>query len=94
MLHWMVKGRVPSTHHLTEATWNTWVVLITQGAQMENLNSQGILEEIMDWTESRDFGTLLKKTHTKEASLYKGLAEGERHGALFTNRSCHVIGNH
>ena len=32
VLGWMFKGRVPSTHHATDATWSKWVALITQRA--------------------------------------------------------------
>ena len=29
VLNWMFKGKVPSTHHATDATWSKWTVLIT-----------------------------------------------------------------
>ncbi|KAK4810543.1 hypothetical protein QYF61_004506 [Mycteria americana] len=52
----MFKGRVPSTHHATDATWSKWVALITQQARIGNPNGPGILEVIMDWPEGKDFG--------------------------------------
>ncbi|KAK4814675.1 hypothetical protein QYF61_024982 [Mycteria americana] len=51
VLGWTFKGRVPSTHHATDATWSKWVALITQQAQMGNPSHPGILEVIMDWPE-------------------------------------------
>lgn len=30
VLGWMFKGRVPFTHHATDATWSKWVALIIQ----------------------------------------------------------------
>ncbi|KAJ7424962.1 hypothetical protein WISP_25994 [Willisornis vidua] len=30
VLSWMFKGKVPSTHHATDATWSKWIALITQ----------------------------------------------------------------
>ncbi|XP_048808481.1 uncharacterized protein LOC125696616 [Lagopus muta] len=51
VLNWMFKGKVPSTHHATDATWSKWIALITQRAWMGNLSRPGILEVIMDWPE-------------------------------------------
>ncbi|RMB98855.1 hypothetical protein DUI87_24399 [Hirundo rustica rustica] len=34
VLGWMFKGKVPSTHHATDAAWNKWIALITQCAHM------------------------------------------------------------
>ena len=55
----------------------------------------GILEEIMDWPEGRDFGALPEKVaHAQEAQPYNELSEDERCYALFTDGSCCVVGNH
>ena len=54
VLGWMLKERVPSTHHATDATWSKWVTLITQRARMGNPSRPGILEIIMDWPEVKD----------------------------------------
>ncbi|GAB0208749.1 hypothetical protein GRJ2_003340600 [Grus japonensis] len=51
----MFKGRVPSTHHATDAMWSKWVALITQQARIGNPSCSGILEVIADWPESKDF---------------------------------------
>jgi len=32
VLNWMFKGKVPSTHCATDATWSKWIALITQRA--------------------------------------------------------------
>jgi len=56
VLNWMFKGKGPSTHHATDATWSKWIALITQRARMGNLNRPGILEVIMDWPEGKKFG--------------------------------------
>ncbi|KAK4811370.1 hypothetical protein QYF61_027599 [Mycteria americana] len=86
VLGWMFKGRVPSTHHTTDAMWSKWVALITQQARMGNPNHPGILEEIMDWPEDRDFGALPEEVaHAQEAPPYNELSEDERHYAAFTN---------
>ncbi|GAB0206794.1 hypothetical protein GRJ2_003145000 [Grus japonensis] len=55
VLGWVFKGRIPSTHHATDATWRKWVTLITQQAEIGNPNCPGILEVIMDWPEGKDF---------------------------------------
>ncbi|KAF4796742.1 hypothetical protein TURU_081673 [Turdus rufiventris] len=35
VLEWMFKGKIPFTHHDTNATWSKWVALITQRTCME-----------------------------------------------------------
>lgn len=30
VLGWIFKGKVPFTHHATDAMWSNWIVLITQ----------------------------------------------------------------
>ncbi|KAK4813981.1 hypothetical protein QYF61_003814 [Mycteria americana] len=55
VLGWMFKGRVPCTHHATDATWSKRVALITQRARTGNPNCPGIWEVIMDWPEGKDF---------------------------------------
>ena len=59
VLNWMFKGKVPSTHHATDATWSKWIALITQRARMGNLSRPGILEVIMDWPDGKKFVTSL-----------------------------------
>ncbi|GAB0210089.1 hypothetical protein GRJ2_003474700 [Grus japonensis] len=95
VLHWMFKGNIPSTHHATSATWSKWVALITQPSRLGKPNHPGILEEVMDWPEGRDFGALPEEVaRAQEAPPYNELPEDERHYALFTDGSCHVVGNH
>ena len=91
----MFKGNMPSTHHATSATWSKWVALITQRARLGKPNHPGILEEIMDWPEGRDFGALPEEVaRAQEAPPYNELPEDERRYALFTDGSCRVVGNH
>jgi len=40
VLNWMSKGKVPSTHHASDATWSKWIALIMKGAQMGNLSAR------------------------------------------------------
>ncbi|KAK4806863.1 hypothetical protein QYF61_012584 [Mycteria americana] len=96
VLGWMFKGRVPSTHHATDATWSKWVALITQQARIGNPNRPGILEVIMDWPEGKDFGISPEEevTRAEEAPLYKKLPENEKQYALFTDGSCRIVGKH
>ncbi|KAK4811029.1 hypothetical protein QYF61_015733 [Mycteria americana] len=96
VLGWMFKGRVPSTHHATDATWSKWVALITQRARIGNPNRPGILEVIMDWPEGKDFGILPEEevTRAEEAPLYNKLPENEKQYALFTDGSCRIVGKH
>ncbi|GAB0190200.1 hypothetical protein GRJ2_001485300 [Grus japonensis] len=95
VLHWMFKGNIPSTHHATSTTWSKWVALITQRARLGKPNHPGILEEIMDWPEGRDFGALPEEVaHAQEAPPYNELPEDERRYALFTDGSCRVVGKH
>ncbi|KAJ7404160.1 hypothetical protein BTVI_73512 [Pitangus sulphuratus] len=51
----MFKGKVPSMHHATDATWSKWIALITQCARIGNLILPGILEIIMNWPEGENF---------------------------------------
>ena len=82
-------------YHATSATWSKWVVLITQWAQLGKPNRPGILAEIMDWTEDRDFGAFPEEVgRAQEAPPYNELPEDERGYALFTDGSCRVVGNH
>lgn len=49
----------------------------------------------MGWPEGRDFGvSSVEVTHTKEAPPYNELSEDEKHYILFTNESCHTVGNY
>ncbi|KAK4810718.1 LOW QUALITY PROTEIN: hypothetical protein QYF61_007692 [Mycteria americana] len=91
MLHWMFKGNIPSAHHATSATWSKWVALITQWARLGKPKRPGILEEIMEWPEGRDFGALPEEVaRAQEAPPYNELSEDERRYALFTDGSCCV----
>jgi len=93
VLGWMFKERVPSTHH---AMWSEWVAQITQWAQMGNPCLPGFLEVIIDWPEGKDFRVSPEEevTHAEEAPLYNNLPENERQYALFTDRSCCIVGKH
>ena len=96
VLNWMFKGKGPSTHHATDATWSKWIALITQRARMGNLNRPGILEVIMDWPEGKKFGTPPAEeiSRAKEAPPYNELPENEKTYALFTDGSCCIVGKH
>lgn len=86
----MFKGKVPSTHHATDATWSKWIALITQRARMGIPSHPGILEVIMDWPKGKDFriSPEEKVMHDEEASQYNKLPENEMKCALFTYGSC------
>ena len=96
VLGWMFKGKVPSTHHATDATWSKWVALITQRSRIGNPSRPGILEVITDWPEGKDFGISPEEEvmHAEEAPLYNKLPENERQYALFTDGSCCIVGKH
>ncbi|KAK4811645.1 hypothetical protein QYF61_022738 [Mycteria americana] len=96
VLGWMFKGRGPSTHHATDATWSKWIALITQRARIGNPSRPGILGVIMDWPEGKDFGISLEEevTRAEEASLYNKPPENEKQYALFTDGSCRLVGKH
>ncbi|GAB0209822.1 hypothetical protein GRJ2_003447900 [Grus japonensis] len=96
VLGWMFKGRAPSTHHATNATWSKWVALITQWARIGSPNHPGILELITDWPEGKDFGMSPEEevTRAEEAPPYNKLTEDEKPYALFTDGSCHIVGKH
>ncbi|GAB0207073.1 hypothetical protein GRJ2_003172900 [Grus japonensis] len=86
VLGWMFKGRVPSTHHATDATWSKWVTLIMQRARMGNADHPGILEVIMDWPEGPNFRVSPEEaTRAEEAPLYNKLPENEKPYALLTD---------
>ncbi|KAK4811164.1 hypothetical protein QYF61_019795 [Mycteria americana] len=54
-----------------------------------------ICQNQYNWQEGRDFGALPREvTHAKEAPLYNKLPEKEKQYALFTDGSCHIVGNH
>ena len=90
VLGWMFKGKVPSTHHATDATWSKWVALITQRSRIGNPSRPGILEVITDWPEGKDVGISPEEEvmRAEEAPLYNKLPENERQYALFTDGSC------
>lgn len=71
--------------------YTKWVALITQQAQLGNCKCPGI----MDWPDGRGFGALPEEVAcAQEALSYNELSEDERHCALFTDGSCHVVGNY
>ncbi|GAB0177969.1 hypothetical protein GRJ2_000262200 [Grus japonensis] len=90
----MFKGRVPSTHHATDATWSKWVTLITQWARIGKFSCPGVLHVIMDWPEGKDFGISPEEevTRAEEAPPYNKLTENEKQYALFTDGSCRIVG--
>ncbi|KAK4823426.1 hypothetical protein QYF61_002112 [Mycteria americana] len=94
VLGWMFKGRVPSTHHATDATWSKWVALTTERAQIGNPSRPEILEVIMDWPEGKDFRILPEEevTCAEEAPLNNKLSENEKQYALFADGSCCLVG--
>ncbi|GAB0207580.1 hypothetical protein GRJ2_003223700 [Grus japonensis] len=66
-----------------------------QWARLGKPNHPGILEEIVDWPEGRDFGALPEEVaRAQEAPPYNELSEDERCYALFTDGSGRVVGNH
>ncbi|TRZ05875.1 hypothetical protein HGM15179_021122 [Zosterops borbonicus] len=92
----MFKGKIPSTHHATDATWSKWIALITQHTRMGKLNCPGILEIITNWPEVENFGLTDEEqeqvTRPEEAPPYNQLPAEETHYALFTDGSCHIVG--
>ncbi|PKU43371.1 hypothetical protein llap_6341 [Limosa lapponica baueri] len=79
-LGWMFKGKVPSTHHATDATWSKWVPLITQRARTGNPNRPGIVEVITNWPEGKDSGMPPEEVMTgaEEAPLYNQVSDDEK----------------
>lgn len=75
--------------------WSKWVTLTTQLIQMGKPIFPGILKEIVDWREAINFESLPEKvTHTEEAPPCNELADNKRGYALFTDGSCHIVGNY
>ncbi|RMC20718.1 hypothetical protein DUI87_01570 [Hirundo rustica rustica] len=97
VLGWMFKGKVPSTHHTTDATWSKWIALITQHAHTGNPDGSGILEIITNWPEGENFGLTDEEeqeqvTRAEEAPVYNQLPAEETRYALFTDGSCCIVG--
>ncbi|RMB93697.1 hypothetical protein DUI87_29927 [Hirundo rustica rustica] len=96
VVRWMFKGKVPSTHHATDATWSKWIALVTQRTRMGKLNCPGILEIITNWREGENFGLTDEEqeqvTWAEEAPPYNQLPAEETHYALFTDGSCSIVG--
>ncbi|KAJ7413136.1 hypothetical protein BTVI_44102 [Pitangus sulphuratus] len=93
----MFKGKVPSVHHATDATWSKWMALITQRVQMRNLNSPRILEIITNWPEGGNFSLADEEeeepvSQTEEDPPYNQLPDEETRYALFTDGSCRIVG--
>ncbi|KAJ7427592.1 hypothetical protein WISP_05746 [Willisornis vidua] len=96
VLSWMFKGKVPSTHRATDATWSKWIALNTQLAWTGNLNRPGILEIVTNWPEGGNFSLADEKegeqvVRAEKAPPYNQLPEGETHYALFTDGSCCIV---
>ncbi|RMC12142.1 hypothetical protein DUI87_11277 [Hirundo rustica rustica] len=92
----MFKGKVPSTHHATDATWSKWIALITQRARIGNPNRPGILEIITNWPEGENFGLTDEEeqeqvTPSEEAPPYNQLLAEETHYVLFPDGSCRIV---
>ena len=70
--------------------------IITQQARIGNPSHPGILAVIMDRPEGKDFGLSPEEevTRAEEAPLYKKLPEKKKQYALFTDGSCHLVGEH
>ncbi|RMC20534.1 hypothetical protein DUI87_01385 [Hirundo rustica rustica] len=71
-LGWMFKGKVPSTHHATNATWSKWIALITQRTRIGNPNRPGILEIITNWPEGENFGLTDEEEQEQVAQATEG----------------------
>ncbi|RMC21956.1 hypothetical protein DUI87_02827 [Hirundo rustica rustica] len=97
VLGWMFKGKLPSTHHATDATWSKWIALITQRARIGNPNRPGILEIITNWPEGENFGLTDEEeqeqvTRAEEGPPYNQLPAEETRYAFFTDGSCRIVG--
>ncbi|RMC20226.1 hypothetical protein DUI87_01072 [Hirundo rustica rustica] len=97
VLGWMFKGKVPSTHHATDASWSKWIALITQRVRIGNPNCPGILEIITNWPEGENFGLPDEEeqeqvTRAEEAPPYNQLPGEETRYALFTDGSRRIVG--
>ncbi|KAJ7406323.1 hypothetical protein BTVI_65864 [Pitangus sulphuratus] len=93
----MFKGKTPSTHQATDATWSKWIALIMQRTCIGNPNRPGILEIMTNWTEGENFSLADEKEEeevdwAEEAPAYSKLPEEEIHYALFTDGSCRILG--
>lgn len=51
----MFEGKVPSTHHATDAMLSKWSTLITQQACIGKPDHPGTLEDTTNWPEGKDF---------------------------------------
>ncbi|RMB97664.1 hypothetical protein DUI87_25815 [Hirundo rustica rustica] len=93
----MFKGKVPSTHHATNAARSKWIALIAQRARFGNPNRPGILEIITNWPEGENFGLTDEEeqeqvTPAEEGPPYNQLPAEETRYALFTDGSCRIVG--
>lgn len=82
------------THHIASARWSKWVALITQGTRTGKPYFLGILdnllEEIMNWTEGRDFGTVPEKVTCAQEAPPHELSENERGYGSWENVDTHL----
>ncbi|PKU34777.1 thrombospondin-4- hypothetical protein [Limosa lapponica baueri] len=92
----MFKGKVPYSHHATDATWSKWVALITQRTRIGNSNRPGIIELITNWPKGKDSRIPPEEVVTRavEAPPYNEFSDNEKEYALFTDGSCHIGGKH
>ncbi|KAF4791709.1 hypothetical protein TURU_127203 [Turdus rufiventris] len=93
----MFKGKVPSTHHATNATWSKWIAFITRCTCIKNPNCPGILEVITNRPEGENFGLTDEEeqeqvSRAEEAPPYNQLPADETHYTLFTNGSYRIVG--
>ncbi|KAF4804753.1 hypothetical protein TURU_004971 [Turdus rufiventris] len=90
----MFIGKVPSTHHATDATWSKWVALNTQRAHIENPNHPGILKIITNWPKGEDSGLADDEEQENLVELRKPhqLPADETCYSLFADYSCCIVG--
>ncbi|KAJ7395966.1 hypothetical protein BTVI_149729 [Pitangus sulphuratus] len=97
MLNWMFKGKTPSTHHASDATWSKWIALITQRTYIGNPNHPGILEIITNWPEGANFSLADEEegeqvVQAEETPAYNQLPEEEICYAFVTDGSYRTVG--
>lgn len=66
-----------------------------QWTLMGNPNYPGILVDIVNYPEGRDFRALPKEmTHIKKVLVYNILPESQKQYAVFTKESPRIVGTH
>ncbi|RMC07041.1 hypothetical protein DUI87_16494 [Hirundo rustica rustica] len=93
---WMFKGKVPSTHHTTKATWRKWIALITQRTRTGTPNRPGILDLITNWLEHEKFGLMVEEEQEHVVKKLHHITNcketKETRYTLFTDGSCCIVG--